>query len=157
VEYGWVEPGAPLGGLLPDSVRHVGCFWEKPARPLAFSLMKSGCLWNSFVMVGKIDTFLALIQRALPKLIGDFESIRPMLFTEREDAAVQELYSGISSSNFSDEVLSTRPYDLAVICGSSNLGWSDLGETNRVLSVLASKRVKPEWLRESVGESNLAR
>ena len=43
------------------------------------------------------------------------------------------------------------PYDLAVIC-SSNLGWSDLGETNRVLSVLESKRVKPEWIRERTEE-----
>jgi mannose-1-phosphate guanylyltransferase len=153
VEYGWVEPGAPLGGRLPDSVCHVGCFWEKPSQSLASALMKNGCLWNSFVMVGKIDTFLALIQRALPRLIGDFESIRPALFTPREDAAVRDLYAGTPSSNFSDEVLSTHPYDLAVIC-SGNLGWSDLGETNRVLSVLESKRVKPEWVRERAEASN---
>jgi mannose-1-phosphate guanylyltransferase len=156
VEYGWVEPGAPLGGRLPDSVCHVGRFWEKPSRSFASAVMKYGCLWNSFVMVGNIERFLALIQRALPGLIGDFESIRPTLFTAREDTAVDDLYSGIPSSSFSDEVLSTHPYDLAVIC-SSNLGWSDLGEVNRVLSVLESKRVKPEWVRERAEESNVAR
>ena len=106
-------------------------------------------------MIGKIDAFLTLIQRALPRLIDNFESIRPTLSTVREEAAVSDLYSGIPSSSFSDEVLSTHPYDLAVIC-SSNLGWSDLGETNRVLSVLESKRVKPEWVRERAEESNAA-
>src|SRR5688572_24292070 len=156
VEYGWVESGAPLGGRLPGSVCHVGCFWEKPSRSLASALMKNGCLWNSFVMVGKIDTFLGLIRRALPRLIGEFESIRPELFTAREDAAVRHLYSGIPSSSFSEEVLSTHPCDLAVIC-SSNLGWSDLGDTNRVLSVLESESVKPEWIHERAEASNVAR
>ena len=31
-----------------------------------------------------------------------------------------------------------------MVC-SRNLGWSDLGETSRVLSVLESKGVMPEW------------
>jgi len=118
--------------------------------------MKNGCLWNSFVMVGKIDTLLGLIRRALPRLIGEFESIRPELFTAREDAAVRHLYSGIPSSSFSEEVLSTHPCDLAVIC-SSNLGWSDLGDTNRVLSVLESESVKPEWIHERAEASKVAR
>ena len=82
-EYGWIEPGAPLGGSLPGSVCHVARFWEKPSRSLASVLMKNGCLWNSFVMIGKIAAFLALIHRGLPKMMGLFESIQPALFTTR--------------------------------------------------------------------------
>jgi mannose-1-phosphate guanylyltransferase len=147
-EYGWVEPGGPLGGCLPDSVCHVARFWEKPSRPLASVLMKNGCLWNSFVMIGKIAAFLALIHRALPRLMGAFESIQPTLFTAREDTALREIYSSIPSAGFSEEVLSRHPCVLAMVCGR-NLGWSDLGETSRVLSVLQSKGVKPEWAQKS--------
>jgi mannose-1-phosphate guanylyltransferase len=147
-EYGWVEPGAPLGGCLPDSVCNVARFWEKPSRPFASVLMKNGCLWNSFVMIGKIAAFLALIHRALPRLMGAFESIQPTLFTAREDTALREIYSSIPSASFSEGVLSRHPCTLAMVC-SRNLGWSDLGETSRVLSVLRSKGVEPEWAQKS--------
>ena len=147
-EYGWVEPGAPLGGCLPDSVCHVARFCEKPSRPLASVLMKNGCLWNSFVMVGKIAAFLALIRRALPRLMDVFESIQPTLFTAREDTALREIYANIPSASFSDKVLSKHPCALAMV-RSRNLGWSDLGEASRVLSVLESKDVKPEWAQKS--------
>jgi mannose-1-phosphate guanylyltransferase len=140
VEYGWIEPGAPLGGGLPDAFCYVSRFWEKPSRPVALSLMNRGCLWNSFVMIGKVETFLALIRRALPKLMRAFESTILL----RDQAGLFEIYSSITSSNFSDEVLSTHPSDLAVL-RSANPGWSDLGETSRVLSVLDRKGVKPEW------------
>lgn len=155
VEYGWVEPGVPLGGRLPDSVCHVSCFWEKPSRSVASALMKNGCLWNSFVMIGKVDTFITLTRRALPRLIEAFESIRPTLLTAGQDAALLDLYSGIRSSSFSDEVLAVYPHELAVICGK-NLGWSDLGEPVRVLSVLERKGIKPGWARESAEAHSVA-
>ena len=143
-EYGWVEPGLPLGQGLPDSVCDVARFWEKPSRSRASALMKDGCLWNSFVMVGKIVAFRDLIHRALPELMNAFESIQPTLFTSEETLAVNEVYSRIRSSNFSDEVLSISSDDLAVV-RSRNIGWSDLGETKRVVSVLESKRLRPDW------------
>jgi hypothetical protein len=40
--------------------------------------------------------------------------------------------------------MSVRPTNLAVLC-ATGLGWSDLGEPDRVLSVLESKGVKTEW------------
>jgi mannose-1-phosphate guanylyltransferase len=143
-EYGWVEPGAPLGGGLPDSVCHVARFWEKPSGSLASVLMNNGCLWNSFVMIGNIAAFQNLIQRALPTLIDAFESIQSTLFTAREEVAVREIYSSIPSTSFSEAVLSTHASELAMV-RSGKLGWSDLGETSRVLSALESEGVKPEW------------
>jgi mannose-1-phosphate guanylyltransferase len=133
-------------------VRHVARLWEKPSRSLASALMKNGCLWNSFVMIGKSDAFLNLLRLAIPRLMPAFESIRPALFSAREEDALVDLYSTIRSSSLSDEVLSTHSSGLAVIC-SRNLGWSDLGETNRVLSVLKSTGAKSEWAHERVEES----
>jgi mannose-1-phosphate guanylyltransferase len=153
--YGWVEPGVPLGGSLPDSVCHVARFWEKPSRSLASTLMKIGCLWNSFVMVGRIDTFIDLTQRALPTLMSAFESIRPALFTAREGAAVNDLYTHIPLISFSDQVLSTHPYELAMVCTTS-LGWSDLGEAARVLALMKRTRLKTEWEDTRAGISSAA-
>jgi mannose-1-phosphate guanylyltransferase len=144
VEYGWIEPGAALTNDPSGTVFEVSRFLEKPTASLASVLMERGCLWNSFLMVGQIDAYLGLVRRALPLLLESFESIRPSLLTEREPAALVDLYSGIHGSNFSHEVLAKSPNDLAVL-SSANLGWTDLGNSSRVLSVLGEDRISVEW------------
>ena len=120
--YGWIEPGNPVAGGTVSEVRR---FWEKPSRRVAARLMRRGCLWNSFVMVGRVSAFLAMIRRSLPELLRSFESM--------EGRGLHELYARIPATNFSDEVLSKRPSDLTVL-PARGLGWSDLGEPQRVLS-----------------------
>ena len=144
VEYGWIEPGPALTDHAPGAVFLVRRFWEKPSLALASVLMERGCFWNSFVMVGRVDAFVSLIRRALPSLFEPFESIRPSLLTAEEPAALLQLYSAIHASSFSGDVLAAHPNELAVLsCG--NLGWSDLGEPSRVLSVLGRKGVTADW------------
>ena len=106
--------------------------------------MEQGCLWNSFVMVGHVDAFLDLVRNALPSLVESFESIRSPLSTAMEPAALLRLYSDMRASSFSDDVLAARPSELAVLSGG-NLGWSDLGETSRVLSVLGRNGTRAKW------------
>jgi mannose-1-phosphate guanylyltransferase len=144
VDYGWIEPGVPLGHPVPDAVSRVSRFWEKPSGTVASQLMERGCLWNSFVMVGSVHAFLDLVRRALPGLLAVFEAIRRSLFTAYERAAVWDVYSGIRSTNFSQHVLSAQPNSLAVL-RAAGLGWSDLGEPGRVLSVLERKGVQTDW------------
>jgi mannose-1-phosphate guanylyltransferase len=144
VEYGWIEPGVSIDGFVPSSVFPVSRFWEKPRQKLATTLMARGCLWNSFVMVGRVNAFLRPIRHTLPSLLGAFESIRSSFSTASEEKELRALYSGIPATGFSQDVMSVRPRDLAVLC-ATGLGWSDLGEPGRVLSVLESKGVRTEW------------
>ena len=144
VEYGWIEPGKPLGSPVSESVCRVSRFWEKPSKTIASTLIETGCLWNSFVMVGHVHAFLKLIGQALPGLVEAFESIRSSLFKEKERTALCELYSGIGASSFSQDILSIQPNNLAVL-RATGLGWSDLGEPGRALSVLKRKGLQTEW------------
>jgi len=125
--YGWIEPGNRVAGGTVSEVRR---FWEKPSRRVAAQLMRRGCLWNSFVMVGRGSAFLAMIRRSLPGLLRSFESM--------EGRGLHELYARIPATNFSNEVLSKRPSDLTVL-PARGLGWSDLGEPQRVLSALSTQ------------------
>ena len=84
VEYGWIEPGIPLGSHVPANIYRVSHFWEKPSATLAATLMERGCLWNSFVMVGHVQAFLDLMRNTLPPLVEAFESIRSSFFTAYE-------------------------------------------------------------------------
>jgi len=72
-----------------------------------------------------------------------FEAIMPTLETPAEHPALAELYSHIEDSNFSHQVLAARPEDLMVM-RVGDVGWSDLGEPNRVLSALARIGVQSE-------------
>lgn len=137
VEYGWIEPDL-RASRRNGFVFRVSRFWEKPSPSLALALMKRGCLWNSFIMAGRIEGFLNLFRRALPNLTQAFDSIKPALCTVLEKSALSELYANIAPCDFSREVLCTRPNDLDVLL-SKDLGWSDLGEPDRVLSVIERK------------------
>jgi mannose-1-phosphate guanylyltransferase len=97
--------------------------------------MDRGCLWNTFIMVGHVQTFLRLVRCAVPKLMEAFDRIRPSFTTASEASALSDLYGGISSTSFSQEVLSAQSTKLAVL-HCAGLRWSDLGEPSRVVSVL---------------------
>jgi len=136
--YGWIEPGAPLAWGSGNLISDVSRFWEKPSRRIASHLMRRGCLWNSFVMVGAVGAFIEMIRHTLPTLLAGFESMWATTTPGMEDEALRDLYLKVPATNFSDEVLSARPSDLAVI-RARGLGWSDLGEPARVLSILSTR------------------
>jgi len=144
VEYGWIESESSLFGQLPRSISRVRKFWEKPSALVARGLMERGCLWNSFVMVGRVDAFLKMTERAMPGLFDFFSAIALTFGTPAEARAMSELYSWIPSSNFSHEVLALRPQDLAVM-QVSDVGWSDLGEPKRVFSALQQIGLQTQW------------
>ena len=142
-EYGWIEPHSSILGYAQRSITRVRKFWEKPSLRLANSLMQRGCLWNSFVMVASVEALLKMIRNAVPEIYAAFVAIAPTFETTNEKGAVAELYSRIEESNFSHQVLSVGTEDLMVM-RVGDVGWSDLGEPNRVLSTLARIGVESE-------------
>lgn len=139
-EYGWIEPGhgLPLRGL-----RRVRRFWEKPAPPVAQALYGLGCLWNSFVMVARAPTLLALIRQSLPRLVDAFEGAQSAVGTAGEELAMERVYGRLATTGFSEDVLATAPANLAVLPVS--VSWSDWGRPERVLETLAELGVEPAW------------
>jgi mannose-1-phosphate guanylyltransferase len=136
--YGWIEPGSPLASESTICILAVSRFWEKPSRRIASHLMRRGCLWNSFVMVGTLGAFINMIRHTLPNLLTCFESVSATTDLGMENKGLRGLYRKVPATNFSDEVLVARPSDLAVI-RARGLGWSDLGEPERVFPILRLK------------------
>ena len=140
--YGWIEPASPVSAKDANALRRVRRFWEKPTPEFARGLLERGCLWNSFVMVGRVAAFLKMIRLASPELTERFDAILPALTTPEEERAANDLYSRLGDVNFSQDVLAAGPPSLAVL-RVSGLTWSDLGEPRRVLSVMADVRDDP--------------
>jgi len=127
VEYGWIEPGATILDANGDSVFRVNRFWEKPSLEIARRLLDCGCLWNTFVMIGRVRTFLDALRQSIPDVLHAFERMPP-------GSDCDGLYDNLASGDFSKQVLSALPDRLAVL-RLDNVGWSDLGTPERVLAV----------------------
>ncbi|HEY6345449.1 MAG TPA: sugar phosphate nucleotidyltransferase [Bryobacteraceae bacterium] len=144
VEYGWIETGEPLEGAA-DSFR-VRSFHEKPSEELARLLWERQSLWNTFVMVGRVFTFLEMICSATPGLLRSFRE-RPILrVPDREIRLEDTLYARIPHVDFSRQVLSLEPSRL-IVHRMGPVVWNDLGDCNRAVAALSRSGLEPEWAR----------
>ncbi|MBS1794144.1 MAG: hypothetical protein JSS81_09835 [Acidobacteria bacterium] len=143
--YGWIEPAETLFGSLARSVSRVERFWEKPSPETARRLMAKGCLWNSFVMVGRVGTFLALVEKHLPSLYRIFAASSVTFETSAERSTVRALYAWIPDENFSSAVLEKAAAELCVL-RVAGVTWSDWGEPQRVFGTLAGLGRRPAWM-----------
>src|SRR5579863_4260732 len=148
VAYGWIEPDAASGDGLGDRgnpLPRVRRFWEKPSEPEAQNLLKRGCLWNTFVMVGRARAFLAMIQTAAPGLYDVFASLPSQVHSGMTAEALAPVYSGIAAADFSKQVLAAQPDKLTVL-SLGDVGWSDLGDPQRVVSALSQHGAESPWI-----------
>jgi mannose-1-phosphate guanylyltransferase len=149
VEYGWIEPGPPLDAVRTAGkwpVFRVNRFWEKPTTGLAHKLLGQGCLWNTFVVVGRALTFLEVLQSRLPETLKAFQPIANARAKEEEDERAGALYETLPSGDFSSEVLTECPEKLAVL-RMDDAGWGDLGTPEGVVAAIqqiASTAAKPD-------------
>jgi mannose-1-phosphate guanylyltransferase len=142
-EYGWIEPADTIGES--EAVLPIRRFWEKPAPELAASLLSRGCLWNSFVMVGRVPAFIDLIGAGAQELVNAFEPVRRALGSSRERAAVERVYANLGQVNFSERVLEPAAARLGV-ASVKGVEWSDWGNAERVCATIRRTGWRPGWL-----------
>jgi mannose-1-phosphate guanylyltransferase len=143
--YGWIEPAQSLFGELTRSVSRVNRFWEKPSAGVAKRLMSNGCLWNSFVMVGRVSAFLEMFREHLPEMFRMFSAAAPTFGKSQETAVIRSIYQWMTETNFSSEVLEKSAEKLLVM-RVGQVGWSDWGEPDRVVGTLTNLGIQMEWM-----------
>ena len=142
-EYGWIEPGEPVPEA-PECFR-VRAFWEKPTAERARGLFRAGFLWNSLVLVARVNALVALGRAHLPDVTARLWRIGAFAGSEQEAWAVHQAFALMPSANFSRDVLACGDPSLVVlpVCG---ILWSDLGTPDRVVRTLRRVGVSPPWL-----------
>jgi mannose-1-phosphate guanylyltransferase len=139
-DYGWIEPGAVISQTGAGSLCRVKRFWEKPNQRKAAELMRLGCLWNTFVTVGRARTFLELLgSQFLETVILAAQALANL---DAEGA-----YGQLPSVDFSRDVLVEESNRLLVLRDRDS-GWADLGSPPRVLETLTRNGIHPEWVHE---------
>ncbi len=108
----------------------VKTFAEKPDIATAERFVDSGdFLWNSGMFVWRADTILDQIETHVPQAHEAFRSVRELVDTREERAAVEEAYA--KSPHISiDYGVMERAERVYVVPGS--FGWSDVGDWRAV-------------------------
>jgi mannose-1-phosphate guanylyltransferase len=150
VEYGWIEPGTKFGTPFANALLRVRRFWEKPSQPTAQGLFARGCLWNTFVMVGRASLFLALLDNTMaPGVLDAFWVAQQQ--KHDTNLAQDKLWASLTAGDFSHQVLTPSTQHLAVL-RVGDIGWSDLGTPERVRAALARSGVRPWWQESAENE-----
>lgn len=145
IEYGWIQPGERLdvprvSPTRRPAIRAVEAFHEKPSMAAALDLLQRRCLWNTFILVGTLETFEDLLATAAPRVWDAFAVARRATPAD-EPARLPAIYSALPASDLSRDVLAAQPERLAVIT-MPGAGWTDLGQPSRVLDVLADRGLR---------------
>ena len=111
-----------------EDVFKVKTFTEKPNRDLARTFIASGdFLWNAGIFFWKTKNILTAFEKHLPEIYDVFVGERDSFNTEREIAAIEQIYPQCTNISIDFGVLE-KADNVYVIPAS--FGWSDLGTWN---------------------------
>lgn len=121
-----------------QTISRVKCFTEKPALEIAQAFVDCGeFVWNSGLFVWSINSIMRAFERYLPEHHALFSSIAADLGTEREAAAVEQVYTDSKSISI-DYGIMEKADNVYVRC--SDFGWSDVGTWGSVYQLSQKDR-----------------
>ena len=155
LEYGWIEPGGPLGWSGGLCVRRVHAFLEKPNAIQGLAARANGALWNTFVMAAKLETLWRLGWKCMSEIMERFEQLEKVIGTSHEGSILREIYQGMPRRDFSSDFLSCASESIGVI-ELKDVLWSDWGQPERIASSIRAIGKTPVFSSEERAESRRA-
>ncbi len=135
-DYGYVVPGPSIEVDEESAVQCVRRFIEKPTLGQAAGLIQDGALWNTSILVFRLQMLLDLMWCVAPTLCLRFMEIVDAIDTPRAREVIDEVYQGVPPVSLSRgilELVSDRwPSRLAVL-RVDDASWSDWGVEHRIL------------------------
>lgn len=143
--YGWIAPGPALAPGSSPELYAVRRFWEKPDRRTAGTLFANRFLWNTFVLAGRVETYLGLVAALAPRVVEALRPVADGAGTAGGAKALREAYRRIPPISLSHSVLAGCPEALMVLA-MRDVGWSDWGDAGRIVRTLRHYDRHPKWL-----------
>ncbi len=135
LDYGLIQLAQEIGSYGNATLWKIAGFVEKPASNVARAMMKDRSLWNTLVVVGRLDALWKVGWRCLPSMMRLFEQLQGVIGTDREQVALETIYQGMPVRNFSLDILERVP-DLVTALEMREILWSDWGRPDRIAASL---------------------
>jgi mannose-1-phosphate guanylyltransferase len=154
LDYSWMTVGEVLGWSGGSCVRKVDAFIDQPPGHLdALNAMAKGALWNTSVIVAKVETLWKLGWQYLPVIMERFERLGKSIGSTHEGRVLHQLYQKMPALDFSRELLHRVPERMGMIALEDVL-WSDWERPDRILDSLNVLGKDPAFPREIVTTSS---
>lgn len=151
-ELGYILPGESDG----QGVLTVARFVEKPPALQARELIRSGGLWNAFIVASSAPALLALFRRRVPEIV---EQMQVAIQQDREAGAagraMEQLYRHLPIIDFSRDIVPGQESALRAVRVPS-CGWSDLGTPKRVAEAVYGAPRPPTPARSDIRFARLS-
>ena len=134
--YGYIEMGPSVEGDYEVPVFSAQSFKEKPSAEQAVELMARGTyLWNTGMYVWKARVLIEALEKFMPELYGGLVAIEGDLGTDREEKALEGLYTRIGNVSIDYGVME-KADNVLVIRGS--FVWDDFADWEIVARIVAA-------------------
>jgi len=134
--YGYIEMGETLEGHYDVPVFNTRAFKEKPTTDEAKGLMARGnYLWNTGMYAWKAEALMKALEKFMPELYGGLRAIELDLGTDREDEALEGLYTRIGNVSIDYGVME-KADNVLVIRGS--FVWDDFADWEIIANIVAA-------------------
>ncbi|MFI4936183.1 MAG: mannose-1-phosphate guanylyltransferase/mannose-6-phosphate isomerase [Caulobacterales bacterium] len=124
--YGYIEPGAAIGG----EVRKVARFVEKPDEAAATRLVERGCLWNSGIFLMPAAGLIAEFEAHEPRVIAQARLALKRGVWETDFLRLDGDAFAAAPSISLDHAVMERTSRAAVV--AADFAWSDIGAWSSV-------------------------
>jgi len=141
--FGYVERAEAAAVSVSQPVYRVARFAEKPDAATAAQYLAQGHYdWNAGMFFWRVSTFLACLERFLPKTFDALHSLGKTIGTARYPAALRKAYPKLENISVDYAVMepATRPEHAGlakVLTIPADVGWSDIGSWSAVYDLLA--------------------
>ncbi len=143
--YGWIELRAAFDRDVGGRFYHVQQFHEKPGRHAVQKLYEAGAVWNTMLVVGKVQTLIGLYRKSAPEMLHAALHAFTSQYAFQNPIVAERFFASLRPLNFSKHVLEGHPNRLRVLC-IEGVRWSDWGTGERVeqsLSMIGMSVSKP--------------
>jgi mannose-1-phosphate guanylyltransferase len=144
LEYGWICPGSQIWKSGKHSARAVNLFLEKPSHAKAAVAMESGGLWNTMIVVAKVDTLWQLGCEYFPEVMKHFIRLHRVIGTSQEEDVLKAIYEVMPARNFSSDLL-TQVIGRVGVMPMRDILWCDWGRKERILETLQFLGRRPNF------------
>ena len=134
-EYGWIHRGICLDGSPRHRIHAVASFLEKPDTELADQALQGGALWNTLILIARVESLWQAGRECFPDIVSLFEQFAPVWDTRDELTTLESVYRKVPAYNFSSHLLQRAPEKVAVM-ELADVLWSDWGKPERIAETL---------------------
>ncbi len=128
--YGYIQLGEPLG----NDLYSVQSFTEKPERYFATMFVKSGeFYWNTGMFISNIAFLSHCINKFLPFVLGNLDTMNPHWTIEEENQFINDNYPLYPNLSVDYGVLEKSEHVYVMKC---SFGWADIGTWHSIYEAM---------------------